>query len=152
MPGDRLRAPQWHHCGALRAASSGALCAHRTASSATEEAAIPATAGKQKEGGMKKEHEHDLPGGSASRPPGFIAYGQEWPLPTIGKGVALGHSHHSRTWVDARVASLRSPTLRPGALHFSSRMEPDNSLANKSGHLDVLTTSSVLPPYSESTR
>ncbi len=51
-----------------------------------------------------------LIGDSVPKPLGFSAFPPEWLL-SLGR---LAPPRHSGRWVGARVASLRSPILRPG--------------------------------------
>jgi hypothetical protein len=80
---------------------------------------------------MKRKKSFAEAGGSASRPPGFIAVGPEW-LP--GCGAVHHRPGHSGAWVDARVASQQSSIPRPGDCSVAARgnrtfhllIKPDN--------------------------
>src|ERR1700676_1087911 len=90
---------------------------------------------------MKRKKSFAEAGGSASRPPGFIAFGPEW-LP--GCGAAQHRPGHSGAWVDARVASQQSSIPRPGDCSVAAEGNRTISLANKTGQLDKLTTGTAL--------
>ena len=77
------------------------------------------------------------PGGSASRPPGFIAIlpshvGGKVKVKSKSRSSALraAPAHGLAPLVGARVASLRCPILRCGQPYFTTTIEPDKSLAN----------------------
>jgi hypothetical protein len=74
-----------------------------------------------------------LIGDSVPKPLGFSAFPPEW-LFSLGR---LAPPRHSGRWVGARVASLRSPILRPGKasinhfeLHCEKRL-PKNCCRNR---------------------
>ena len=88
---------------------------------------------------MKRKQSFAESGGSASRPPGFIAVGPEW-LP--GCGAVHHRPGHSGPWVDARVASQQSSIPRPGDCSVAARwnrtfhllIKPDNLTSYQQPH------------------
>jgi hypothetical protein len=63
-----------------------------------------------------------LDGDAVPMPLGFTAFSPEW-LGSLGR---LAPPRHSGRWVGARVASLRSPILRPGEAQYKPSRAPND--------------------------